>query len=487
MTWLHQLHATEPVAQAIGILALVCVAGMSIGSIRIRNVELGTAGVLFAGILTGYFTNPIDDQTLAFTKEFGLILFVFAIGLQLGPGFFAALRRDGLQLNALMLGIVLAGSGLAVLLGWLLRIDSPAVLGVLSGASTSTPSLGAAQQAFAAQPSASAQAASLVALAYAVTYPVAIVGILASLLLLKTLLHVDVAEEVAALAAARRPGCPPPRDYCALAIESSDVANVVQRAVVVTHKSVLGLTLGELGLEDRSGVVITGVMRAEVPLGPDPGLRIKFGDVVQVVGEEPGVERAAKLLGNSVRELNETHFIPLFVGIALGVILGTVPIVVPGLAQSVRLGLAGGPLLIALVLGRLGHIGRLVFYMPANTNVAFREFGIALFFAAVGLSAGPMFFKTVFSTAGLSWLAAGLCVTVVPLLLGGYVARTVLHMNFAVLGGVLAGSVTDPPALAFVNNLTKSDASTLAYVTVYPLTTLLRILAAQMLAFTLAR
>jgi putative transport protein len=207
--------------------------------------------------------------------------------------------------------------------------------------------------------------------------------------------------------------------------------------------------------------------------------------VVQAVGDEQSLERAEELLGNSTKELNETHFIPLFLGIALGIIAGTIPIAIPGLPHPVQLGLAGGPLVIALLLGRIGHVGRLVFYVPINANLAFREFGIALFFAAVGLTAGPSFFTSVFSGAGLLWLVTGLVVTVLPLLLFGFVARVMLHMNFAVLGGLLAGSVTDPPALAFINNLTKSDAPTLAYVTVYPLTTVLRVLAAQVLAFTL--
>jgi len=208
---------------------------------------------------------------------------------------------------------------------------------------------------------------------------------------------------------------------------------------------------------------------------------------VHVVGDDQSLERAEVLLGNSIKALNETQFIPLFIGIALGIIVGSIPIAMPWVPQPVRLGLAGGPLIVALVLGRIGHIGRLVFHMPKNVNLAFREFGIALFFAAVGLAAGPKFLSSVFSSTGLLWLAAGLCVTVLPLLLAGLFARTVLHMNFTTIGGLLAGSVTDPPALAFVNNLTRSDASTLAYVTVYPMTTLLRIVSAEILAFAVIR
>jgi putative transport protein len=485
MIWLDQLHATQPVAQAIGILALVCVAGMSLGSIKVRGIELGTAGVLFAGIITGYFTRPVDHATLAFVKEFGLILFVFTIGLQLGPGFFAALRRDGLRLNALVVGVVLFGSALAVMFGWLLRIDPAAVLGVLSGASTSTTSLGAAQQALSTQTSVSEQQQALVALAYAVTYPAAIAGIIGTLLLLKRLFRIDTTKEVEMLTAERQRHIEPLESHHTVAVGNVNLATLTQRGIVVTHRNVLGKTIEELGMDNRWGVVVRRVTRGDIPLTPGSDFRLKFGDVVQAVGDEQSLERAEELLGNSTKELNETHFIPLFLGIALGIIAGTIPIAIPGLPHPVQLGLAGGPLVIALLLGRIGHVGRLVFYVPINANLAFREFGIALFFAAVGLTAGPSFFTSVFSGAGLLWLVTGLVVTVLPLLLFGFVARVMLHMNFAVLGGLLAGSVTDPPALAFINNLTKSDAPTLAYVTVYPLTTVLRVLAAQVLAFTL--
>jgi putative transport protein len=258
--------------------------------------------------------------------------------------------------------------------------------------------------------------------------------------------------------------------------------NIADRAIVVTREDVLGRTIGELALDARCGAVAGRLIRADVALTATPGMRLQFGDVVHAVGDERSLERAEALLGNSIKDLNQTHFIPFFTGIALGIIVGTAPIYVPGFPQPLRLGLAGGPLIVALVLGRIGHIGRLVFHMPMNANLAFREFGIALFFAAVGLAAGPQFFRNVFSSTGVLWLGAGLCVTILPPLLIGVFARAVLHMNFTVLGGLIAGSVTDPPALAFVNALTKSDAATLSYVTVYPMTTLLRILTTQMCA-----
>jgi putative transport protein len=556
MNWLFQMHTAQPVAHAIGVLALVCVAGMAVGSLKVRGVGLGTAGVLFAGILTGYFGKPVDHATLEFVKEFGLILFVFTIGLQLGPGFLAALRQQGLALNALAATVVLLGALTAPTLGWLLGIDPAAVLGLLSGATTNTPSLGAAQQTLTTLPGVSPDRQELPALAYAVTYPVAIAGIIGTLLALKALFRIDPLKEAEAFAAEQRRGAEP-LERRTLIVENPNLEGVaveaipgqretgvtvsrIRRAdeeevllaagatmlkngdrivavgtgpmldrfqqvvgrrseedllqapggltsvrVVVTSKRALGKSVRELGLDHLYGVIITRMTRADLEMSALQDLRLRFGDVLQVVGNQESIQKAAVFLGNSLKELNETHFIPLFIGIALGIALGTVPVAVPGLPQPLRLGLAGGALIVALVLGRMGRIGRLVLHMPANVNLAFREFGITLFLAAVGLMAGPKFFSTVFSPVGALWLFAGLFVTVLPLLVVGVFARAVLKTNFMALSGLLAGSMTDPPALAFASNISRSDAPTVSYATVYPLTMVLRILSAQVLVLLL--
>jgi putative transport protein len=553
---LPQMHTAQPVAHAIGVLALVCVAGMAIGSLKVRGVGLGTAGVLFAGILTGYFGKPVDHATLEFVKEFGLILFVFTIGLQLGPGFLAALRQQGLALNALAATVVLLGALTAPALGWLLGIDPAAVLGLLSGATTNTPSLGAAQQTLTTLPGVSPDRQELPALAYAVTYPVAIAGIIGTLLALKGLFRIDPLKEAEAFAAEQRRGAEP-LERRTLIVENPNLEGVaveaipgqretgvtvsrIRRAgedqvrlaagatvlkngdrivavgtdamldrfqqvvgrrsdedllqapggltsvrVVVTSKRALGKSVRELGLDHLFGVVVTRMTRADLEMSAVQDLRLRFGDVLQVVGNQESIQKAAVFLGNSLKELNETHFIPLFIGIALGIALGTAPVAVPGLPQPLRLGLAGGALIVALVLGRLGRIGRLVWHMPANVNLAFREFGITLFLAAVGLMAGPKFFSTVFSPVGALWLFAGLFVTVPPILVTGVFARAVLKTNFMALSGLLAGSMTDPPALAFASNISRSDAPTVSYATVYPLTMVLRILSAQVLVLLL--
>lgn len=556
MNWLFELHRTQPIAHAIGALAFVCVLGMALGSLKFRGIGLGTAGVLFAGIIVGHFGNPVDHQTLDFVKEFGLILFVFTIGLQLGPGFFAALRHQGVKLNVLATAIVLSGAALAPLIGWIAGFDSAAVLGIFSGASTNTPSLGAATQTLSTLPDISPDRQTLPALAYAATYPTAIVGIIGTLLILKQIFRIDPARESAEFSKRNRApaetlerrtlvvGNPnldgvridaiPGRiesqvtisrvrngaetvaatnatvihrdDRLAvvgtragleqfervvghrsdedLVLAESDVS---YRRVVVTDRNVLGKAIAELNLDDRFGVAVTRVSRADIEMTAVPGLRLQFGDQLQIVGRDADLERAAAFVGNSLKELNETHFVPLFIGLVLGIALGTLPIPIPGLPNPIRLGLAGGPLIVALLLGRIGRIGRQVWHMPINTNLAFREFGIALFFAAVGLNAGAKFFATVFSATGLEWLLAGACVTVVPILLIGLLARVIWKLNFVDLSGLIAGSMTDPPALAFATNVSGSDAPTVAYATVYPLTTLLRILAAQILAIVLFR
>jgi putative transport protein len=554
MSWLFDLHKTQPIAHAIGVLAFVCVMGMALGSVRVRGIRLGTAGVLFAGILVGHFGEQIDHRTLDFVKEFGLILFVFTIGLQLGPGFFAALRQQGVKMNVLAAAIVILGATAAPLIGWIAHFDAAAVLGIFSGASTNTPSLGAATQALATMPDIASDRLTLPALAYAVTYPTAIAGIIGTLLLLKQIFRIDPVQEAVDFAAKNRRQAEPlerrtlvvtnpnldgvrldavpgrietgvtisrvrhgqetqaatdatvtHRDDCIAVVgtragldqfecivghrSDEDLVlaegDVAFRRVVVTDRAVLGKTVGELDLDDRFGVAVTRITRADIEMSAVPGLRLQFGDTVQIVGREEDLDKAAAALGNSLKELNETHFIPFFIGIVLGIALGTMPIAFPGLPQPVRLGLAGGPLIVALILGRIGRIGRQVWHMPVNTNLAFREFGIALFFASVGLGAGAKFFATVFSNTGLQWLLAGACVTILPLVLIGVFARMLLKMNFMDLSGMLAGSMTDPPALAFASNIAGSDAPNVAYATVYPLTTLLRILSAQVLAIAL--
>jgi putative transport protein len=260
---------------------------------------------------------------------------------------------------------------------------------------------------------------------------------------------------------------------------------VTYRRVIVTNSAVLGKTVGQLALDQRFGVIVTRVTRAGLELTAVPNLKLQFGDVLQVVGQEDSLGEAAAQLGNSLKALNQTHFVPLFAGMIAGIALGILPLAIPGCPQPLRLGLAGGPLIVAILVSRVGRIGPLVWHMPVNANLAFREFGIALFFASVGLMAGPQFFSVVFSARGMTWLISGICVTVLPILLVGWWALAIWKMNFVVVSGVIAGSMTDPPALAFANNMCGAETPMIEYAAVYPLTTLLRILAVQILAVVL--
>ena len=556
MSWLFELHHTQPVAHGIGVLSFVCVVGMALGSLKFRGIGFGTAGVLFAGIGLARFGEPVDHDTLEFVKQFGLVLFVFTIGLQLGPGFFAAFRQQGMKFNLLAGAIVLGGVVAAPVAGWLAGFDRAAVPGIFSGASTNTPALGAATQALASLPGVTRDQLTMPAVAYAVTYPAAIIGIIGTLVLLKSMFRIDAPREAQEFAAKTHAPVEPlerrtlivtnpnldgvrietipgliecgvtisrvrdgqgtfvatdrtiiHRDDRMLVIGTPaaleqfervvgtrsdedlvlEESGITYRRVVVTERTALGKTIHELDLDERFHVAVTRVTRADLEMTAVPNLRLQFGDQLLIVGHEEDLDKAAKAVGNSLKELTATHFIPFFVGIVLGVALGSVPIAFPGIPQPVRLGLAGGPLIAALVLGRIGRIGPHVWHMPTNTNLAFREFGIALFFAAVGLGAGASFFHTVFSSTGIYWLLAGLSVTVLPLVSAGIIGRALLKLNFIDLSGLLAGSMTDPPALAFACNITGSDAPAVSYATVYPLTTLLRILAAQILAILLFR
>jgi putative transport protein len=553
-----QISQTQPIAHAILVLSGVAVIGLAVGSVKFRGISLGSAGVLFAGIVFGHFGERIEHSVLDFVKEFGLVLFVFTIGLQLGPGFIAALRQQGLKLNLLAVAIVLGGALSAGIGAKLLGIDFAASLGIFSGATTNTPSLGASQQALMTLPDFPSDRAALPALAYAVSYPVGIAGIIFSLLALRAIFGIDSVKEAEAFRAEQQKGSEP-LERMNLIIENQSLAgisvgeipglretgvtvsrvrsagavevrraaadtamhvgdvllavgtrhglekfalvvgracdddlmhspgSVATRRIVITRKAVLGKTIAELGLEHLHAVTVTRISRGDLEMSAVPDLRLRFGDVIQIVGEAGALDETSELAGNSVKAMNETHFIPLFLGIALGVFVGIIPIRFPGLPVPVRLGLAGGPLILGIVLSRLGHIGNLVWHVPHNANMAFRELGITLFLAAVGLIAGEKFFASVFSHTGLLWLCCAMVTTIVPLVVVGGIARGLMKLNFTTISGLIAGSTTDPPALAFAGLLAKSDGPYVAYATVYPMTMLLRILTAQSLALLLCR
>jgi putative transport protein len=544
--------AGTPVAGTILLYATAAVLGLGLATVKVRGIGIGVTGVLFAGIFLASLGLEVDHSVVEFVREFGLVLFVFMIGLQLGPGFFASLRRDGLRLNLVAAAIVLSGAVAAALTGSLLGIAPAASVGLFSGSTTNTPSLGAAQETITASGVVGVPP-DLPALSYAVSYPIGILGIILTLLVLRRLFGVDPAAEARALAARHvSPEQLPARatlvvenrnlDGMALAEvpglketgvvvsrvrsaghdevtiaagstvlhvgdallavgtrhgledfrvvvgrESGDdllkgPGVVSARRVVVTEKDAVGRTISDLALEASFGVVVTRVIRADVEIVASPDRVLQFGDMVQIVGDEEGLAAATHALGNSVRELGETNFVPIFVGIALGVMAGTFPVAVPGFPAPLRLGIAGGALVVAILLGRVGKLGPVLFYVPDTVSAAFRDLGMLLFLASIGLKSGHGFVATVRSPTGLLWIASAIAISMVPLLAFGIACRVWLSMNFARLSGLLAGSMTDPPALAFATSVCDSDAPALTYATVYPLTMLLRIVVAQMLA-----
>ena len=548
--FLSRIKEISPHAEPILVLSLTAILGLLLGSIKICGMKLGVAGMLFSGLLLGHFGLSLDPHLMAFLKEFGLVLFVFTVGLQLGPGFFNSLKSDGLKLNSLAVVVVLLGAGIAYGTGYFLKWDIGVIAGTLSGATTNTPSLGAAQQAMATTGN-GAQQANLAAMAYAVSYPFGVLGIILAMVIIRIIFRIDPKKELLLLQQKMAEGVSEVR-RATLLIENANLVgepiknipglgdegivvsrirresdgqtqvatrdtviqlgdkvlavgspeqlhraelsvgrevdedlraapgNVTSKRVIVTHKDVVGKTIAATQISQRFGVTVSRVSRQDMILTAVPNMRLQFGDMLNLVGEEAAIEQAAKVLGNSVRQLNETSFASIFIGITVGILFGLYPWTLPGVPMPLRLGLAGGPLIIAILMGRLGKIGPLVIHMPINANTAFRELGIIFFLACVGLGAGAKFVETAFSATGLQWMALGAAVTTIPLLIVGVIARKWLKVNYLTLVGVLAGSMTDPPALAFANKLANSDYPSLSYANVYPLTMLLRILVAQM-------
>ncbi|MGO8674138.1 MAG: putative transporter [Capsulimonadaceae bacterium] len=554
MSWLKNLIENNSpstglvTAHAALILGLVAVLGLGLGTRRAFGVRLGVAGVLFVGLVFGHFGLGIDDTILIFARDFGLILFVYTIGIQIGPGFAASMRRQGVPLNIMAAAIVLLGAGLTVLIGRLLlpHRDWPAMVGVFSGATTNLPSMAAAQQAITILNPAEAH---LPGVGFSVAYPFGVLGIILTSLIVRALFRINPKAEAKALAGeagqarkleavtvqvtkdefdgvrleallsqSERPVVVsrvlrPDGAHVATAdavIEQGDVlvavgpasdveyftqligeeahidvrsssTDITTRSLLVTRKEIIGKSVPELNLPERCNVQGTRVARGDVEMAATDSVTLMFGDRVTAVGEESALKKAAHVLGDSVVVRDNPMMLPMFLGIALGVMLGCMPIPVPGFPVPLRLGLAGGPLVVALILGRIGKIGPLVWYMPRGANLSVRKLGIILFMAGVGIKAGALFVETLVHGDGLLWMGYGAVITIVPLLSVALFARGILKLNFLPLCGLIAGSMTSPPEIAFDNSRTHSEAPAVAYASVYPLVMLLRILAAQVM------
>ena len=543
------------IALTVSILALVAVVGLFIGNVKFRGIGLGIGGVLFGGIIVGHFVSQagmtLSSDMLHVIQEFGLILFVYTIGIQVGPGFFASLRVSGLRLNLFAVLIVIIGGLVTAILHKLFDIPLPVVLGIFSGAVTNTPALGAGQQIL-RDLGTPMEMVDQMGMSYAMAYPFGICGILFTMWMLRVIFRVNVETEAQQPESSRTNGgaliktinirvenpnlhdlaikdvpilngdkiicsrlkreetlkVPSPDtiiqlgDLLHLVGQPADLHNAqlvigqevdtslstkgtdlrVER-VVVTNENVLGKRIRDLHFKERYDVVISRLNRAGVELVASGDISLQFGDILNLVGRPSAIDAVANVLGNAQQKLQQVQMLPVFIGIGLGVLLGSIPVFVPGFPAALKLGLAGGPLIMALILGRIGSIGKLYWFMPPSANLALRELGIVLFLSVVGLKSGGDFVNTLVNGEGLSWIGYGALITAVPLITVGILARMLAKMNYLTMCGMLAGSMTDPPALAFANNLhPTSGAAALSYATVYPLVMFLRIITPQLLA-----
>ena len=558
MNWLQDL-LTNPnsIAHIVALYAFVIAAGVLLGKIKFFGISLGVTFVLFVGILAGHFGFTGNPAILSFVQDFGLILFVFCIGLQVGPSFFSSFKRGGITLNLLAVGIVFLNIAVALILYFALqgRVDIPMMVGILCGAVTNTPGLGAANEALQQLHYQGPE----IAMGYACAYPLGVMGIILSMIIIRYICRVDVKQDSDEIQKEEEanPHMKPytislkvqnealsgktlsqvqnflARDFvCTRIIQDGhmitpnantvlrlgdrmflvcaeddseaimafigpkieqdwDATNqqdkpMVSRRILVTQPNINGKTLGELHFSSMYGVNVTRVNRSGMDLFAARQLRLQVGDRVMVVGPQDAIERVANLLGNQLRRLDHPNIVTIFVGILCGILFGSLPIATPGMPTPVKLGLAGGPLIISILIGRFGHKVKLVTYTTMSANLMLREVGLVLFLASVGIKAGENFVQMVVEGDGVLYVGLGFLITFIPLLITGIIARWHHRVNYFTLMGLIAGSNTDPPALAYANQIAGNDAPAVGYSTVYPLTMFLRILTAQLLILLMA-
>lgn len=562
MDWFLQLFTGTTIAHAILIYSLVIAIGVILGKVKFFGVSLGTTFVLFVGILVGHFQLGLAAESkdvLDFIREFGLILFIFSIGMQVGPGFFASFKEGGLVLNGLAILIVTLNIAVALSIYGIFNIEPTAIVGILSGAVTNTPGLGAAQQAL-IEVGKDGNAANL-SMGYAAAYPLGVVGIILSMIVIKAVFRVRLEEENRQLEEEKEDSALKPhiitikvtnklidnmevgrlseiinRNFVISRLKKADSdeiiiptsktlihdgdlmmlviteqeeqvftsmlgprvkmeiqldaedesSPVVSRRIVVTNSHYVGRKIGSLRLHMGYQLNATRVNRAGVDLIASPNLALQIGDRITVVGKLDDINRLAERMGNSMRRLNEPNMFTMFIGILLGIIVGSFPIMFPGMTVPMKLGLAGGPLVVAILISRFGHKVKLVTYTSSSANLLLRELGICLFLASVGIAAGDKFAETVFSVRGAMWVAFGFAITFIPLIIVGAIGRGKFKLNYCTLMGLISGSTTDPPALAYANKTANNDAPAVAYSTVYPLTMFLRVITAQILILALS-
>lgn len=560
MNWLSDLlFNPDSIAHIVALYAFVIAAGVLLGKIKIFGISLGVTFVLFVGILVGHFGFTGNTSILNFVQDFGLILFVFCIGLQVGPSFFSSFKKGGVAMNMIAVGIVALNIAVALIIYFALqgRVDIPMMVGVLCGAVTNTPGLGAANEALTQINYNGPQ----IAMGYACAYPLGVMGIILSMILIRIICRIDLNKEEEEIKRGEEanPHLKPfflnlevhnealqgktvlqvrnflARDFVCSRIMKSDgcvyIPNantvleindkmfivcaeddseaiitfigpevkdvnwddagktekpMVSRRILVTQSNINGKTLGELHFNSMYGVNVTRVNRSGMDLFASRQLTLQVGDRVMVVGPQDAVERVAGLLGNQLKRLDHPNIVTIFIGILCGILFGSLPFAIPGIPTPIKLGLAGGPLIISILIGRFGHKVKLVTYTTMSANLMLREVGLALFLASVGIKAGGSFVQTVVEGDGLLYVGIGFLITIIPLIIMGIVARWRHKLNYYTLMGLIAGSNTDPPALAYANQVSSNDAPAVGYSTVYPLSMFLRILTAQLLILLMA-
>lgn len=543
-------------ASTVLLYSFVIFAGIFLGKVKIFGVSLGVTFVLFIGILLGHFGYAVEGNTLHFLREFGLILFIFSIGMQVGPGFFSSFKEGGIRMN--MLAMIGIGLNVVIMLTiYFFQGGSEGtssisdMIGVMCGAITNTPALGAAQQTVLQVDSSAYDVSQQMSMGYAAAYPLGVVGIIVTMIAIKTIFKINVDNEIKEIDDEKSDSSQVPAvltykvtnelisglsmvklhnliscnytcsrilkpdgkviipaaqdtlelgDLCLIVCAKQDEeifsrfigqkvemtwpmdkGPVVSRRIVVTQPNYNGVKLGSMHLHETYELNVTRVNRAGMDLLASPNLRLQIGDRVTVVGKLDDIEHLARKLGNSMKRLNEPNLITMFIGIFLGILVGSIPLQFPGMSVPMKLGLAGGPLVVAILIGAYGHKFHLVTYTNSAANLLLREIGICLFLASVGIAAGKDFAATVFNLRGAMWVGYGFVITVIPLLVVGCIARGKYKMNYLSIIGIMSGGYTDPPALAYANKVANNDAPAVAYSTVYPLTMFMRVIVAQVI------
>lgn len=550
MDWFIDIFTEQTFVQATLVLALICAVGLALGQIKIKGISLGVTFVFFAGIIAGHFGLKVNQDMLTMLQNFGLILFIYALGVQVGPGFFSSFKEGGIKFNMLALLLLVTGTAMAIILHWTTGISIGDMMGLLSGAVTNTPMLGAAQQALLQVEPENIEGANNMAMACAVAYPFGLIGMILCVILLRALIgkkgtkrqdsssdNTFVAEYQVSNPAIfgknimeirQNADCHfvisriwkdgkviiptsetiiEENEHLLVTSGKSDVERVktlfgqkedvdwnkkgidwnsidnqlISRKILVTKPELNGVKLGSLRLRNSYGINITRVTRAGIDLLPSRSLRLQLGDKLTIVGEERAIENVSIRLGNQAKELSNPNLFAIFVGIVLGLILGCIPFAFPGMSMPVKLGIAGGPIIVGLIMGAFGPRMHLSIYMSRSANLMLRQLGLTLYLAGLGLSAGAGFFETVFTTEGLKWVAISLALAIVPVLLTAFVAGKFFKTDYADNVGMLCGAMANPFALDFADPDGEGEDPAVAYATVYPASIFLRVISAQII------